>query len=188
MLISNNNETQINSLLSSVSMRKNILHGKKTHNFLIKMMLSDIKNYLPNDLLVKIDRSSMAFGLECRAPLLDLRVYNFAKNLPNDLRFKNLKNKFFLREVLKKRIPKNIFSYKKKGFSFSLKQLFRQKNFKSWSQTLLSEQMIKKNRFLNHDMIIQLVQLHQQGKNDYSNTLWSLIVLQNWLKKRNFFN
>ena len=188
MLISNNNETKIDSLLSSVSIRKNIFHGKKTHNFLIKMMLSDIKNYLPNDLLVKIDRSSMAFGLECRAPLLDLRVYNFAKKLPNNLRFKNLKNKFFLREILKNHIPKNIFSHKKKGFSFSLKKLFQQKYFKSWSQTLLSEQMIKKNRFLNHDKIIQLIQLQRQGKSDYSNTLWSLIVLQNWLKKRNFFN
>jgi asparagine synthase (glutamine-hydrolysing) len=82
---------------------------EKNHSFLSKIMLSDIKNYLPNDILVKIDRSSMAFGLESRSPLLDLRVYNFAKKLPNNLRFKNLKNKFFLREVLKKYIPKNIF-------------------------------------------------------------------------------
>lgn len=188
ILISNNNETEIKSLLSSELTRKNVLHGEKIYDFLIKMMLSDIKNYLPNDILVKIDRSSMAFGLECRAPLLDLRVYNFAKKLPNELRFKNFKNKFLLREVLKKHIPENIFPSKKRGFSFSLKNLFQKKYFKSWSQTLLSREMIKKNRFLNHDRIFELVQLHEQGKNDYSNTLWSLMVLQNWLKRRNFFN
>ena len=188
MLISNNNEIEINSLLKNNLVRKNILFGVKNHSFLSKIMLSDIKNYLPDDILVKIDRSSMAFGLESRSPLLDLRVYDFAKKLPNNLRFKNFHGKFFLREFLKKYLPKDILPIKKKGFSFSVRDLLQKNFFIHWSQKFLSPKMIEKNRFLNHKNVNKIIELHQSSKGDYSNTIWSILVLQNWLKKRNFLN
>jgi len=188
MLISNNNEIEINSLLKNNLVRKSILFGVKNDSFLSKIMLSDVKNYLPDDILVKIDRSSMAFGLESRSPLLDLRVYDFAKKLPNNLRFKNFQGKFFLREVLKKYVPKNILPTKKRGFSFSVRDMLRKKTFINWSQKFLSPKIIEKNRFLNHKNVNKLIELHLSGKRDYSNTIWSLLVLQNWLKKRNFLN
>jgi len=188
MLISNNNEMEINSLLNNKLMNQNILHGTKNDSFLSKLMLSDIKNYLPNDILVKVDRTSMAFGLECRSPLLDLRVYDFARKLPNNLRFRNFQGKFFLRELLKKYLPKNILPTKKKGFSFSVREILQKKQFISWSQKLLSPEVIKKNRFLNHDNVCKIIQSHQSGKRDFSSTIWSLLVLQNWLNKRNFLN
>ena len=188
MLITNNNETEINSLLKNNLVRRSILYGIKDYSFLSKIMLSDMKNYLPNDILVKIDRSSMAFGLESRSPLLDLRVYDFAKKLPNNLRFKNFQGKFFLREVLKKYLPKSILPTKKRGFSFSVKDMLQKKVFINWSQKFLSPKIIEKNRFLNHKNVNKLIELHQAGRGDYSNTIWSLLVLQNWLKKRNFLN
>jgi asparagine synthase (glutamine-hydrolysing) len=187
-LISNNNEIEINSLLSSKLNNQSILYGRKNDSFLLKLMLSDIKNYLPNDILVKVDRTSMSFGLECRSPLLDLRVYDFARKLPNNLRFRNFKGKFLLRQLLQKYLPRNIIPTKKKGFSFSVNEVLKKKQFINWSEKLLSPKVIKKNRFLNHDNVNKIIQSHKSGNKDLSNTIWSLLVLQNWFKKRNFFN
>ena len=66
--------------------------------------------------------------------------------------------------------------------------MLQKKVFINWSQKFLSPKIIEKNRFLNHKNVNKLIELHQAGRGDYSNTIWSLLVLQNWLKKRNFLN
>ena len=103
-----------------------------------------------------------------------------------DIKIRNFRGKYILRELLSKYLPLEYLAPKKMGFSFSLGKLLMNKDFYKWSAKLISNEMLKKNKFINYHEAKKIVYLHFSKKKDYSNAIWSLIVLQNWLKKRNY--
>ena len=103
-----------------------------------KMMLLDTKYYLSDDILCKVDRASMNFSLESRAPFLSQELYDFGNYLPNQYKVSKTTNKYLLRKVLENYLPKNLISSKKKGFSIPLGHWMRNR-LKDWSYNCIFE-------------------------------------------------
>ncbi len=147
-----------------------------------KIMFIDTINYLPNDILFKVDRASMSNSLETRAPFLDNDLYEFALNLPIDQKVKNSKGKLILRDLLKKKIPKDLIDRPKAGFSIPIGDWIREP-LRDWSENLLSKKNIDRTEVLNFSSINKIWLDHKKGI-DNSSLLWSILVFQNWRLNR----
>lgn len=148
-----------------------------------KILEHDLKNYLPNDILVKVDRSTMRSSIEARCPFLSKAVYDFSLKLPYYRKISNLKGKYLLRKVLSRRLPENLISQKKMGFSFSLeKQIFTKQNQK-WLKKIFSKKVLIDNLDIPLENILSYLENHLEGKKNYSNFLWSTLVMSIWLGK-----
>ena len=146
-------------------------------------MYIDTLNYLPNDILFKLDRASMANSLETRAPFLDKDLYKFSLSLSINQKIKKSKGKIILRELLKKKIPSKLIDRPKAGFSIPIGSWIK-KPLLDWSENLLSKKSIEKSGLLNFKNINQIWTEHKKGK-DNSNLIWSILVFQQWLFNRN---
>ncbi|MFO7977258.1 MAG: asparagine synthase (glutamine-hydrolyzing) [Bacteroidales bacterium] len=145
--------------------------------------LFDLHYYLPDDLLVKIDRATMAASLETRVPLLDYRLAEFALNLHPSLKDHQGTTKWLLKELLKKYIPQRLFERPKKGFSIPLQQ-WLYKELKFLADEYLSEEAILKTGILQPDQVKRLLHNFYHHKKQYLyQRVWLLIVLQQWLLK-----
>ena len=142
--------------------------------------LWDFNYYLKDDLLVKIDRASMQYSLETRVPLLDYRIVEFAFNLSQDLKIKNGKMKYLLKEVLYDHVPKEIFERKKWGFSIPLNKWLKT-DLKYLVDKYTSEEIILKYGILQYAEVKKLRDQYFKGKDYLFNRLWVVIVLHWWL-------
>lgn len=147
------------------------------------MMLTDALNYLPNDILTKVDRATMAVSLESRIPFLDKNIVQFAWSLPLDLKMKNNNGKYLLKQLAYKYIPKELLDRPKKGFGVPLDSWLRN-DLREWGGDLLSESTLKRQGILNADLIQTIWQEQQNNQSDYNHMLWSVLMLQSWLDKR----
>ena len=145
------------------------------------MMSTDQKNYLTDDILVKLDRSSMASSLETRVPFLDRNLVEFAADIPINLKVDKKVNKIILRKILKKYLPKNVIDKKKSGFSAPIDQWLRGP-LREWSEDLIHSNDFKKNRFFKHENIISLWKLHLSKEKNVYRPLWSILIFLSWLK------
>ena len=157
---------------------------EKLENFQLeeKMMFMDTINYLPNDILFKVDRASMANSLETRAPFLDKDLYEFSLGLSIDQKIKKSKGKIILRDLLKKKLPYNLIDIPKAGFSIPIGRWIR-KPLLEWSENLLSKKNIEKSGLLNFENIDKIWSDHKKGI-DNSSLIWSILVFQQWLLGR----
>jgi asparagine synthase (glutamine-hydrolysing) len=146
-----------------------------------KVMLMDTINYLPDDILVKVDRASMSVSLETRAPFLDPRVFRYAWSLPSSLKINGSKTKFILREVLSNYIPKEMIERPKKGFGIPLDDWLRGP-LKDWADALLNKELINSEKLLNAEVVEKLWSDHNQGKINNGPLLWNILMFQLWLK------
>jgi asparagine synthase (glutamine-hydrolysing) len=145
--------------------------------------LFDLKYYLKDDLLVKVDRSSMKYSLETRVPILDYRIVEFALNLPEKFKINGNIQKYLLKEVLYDYVPKSYFNRPKWGFSIPL-QKWLKGDLKYLIDDYLSESMLEKFQVLNKKMVADLKYRFFNKNHDYLyNRLWLLIVLQKFLEK-----
>src|SRR5699024_4102094 len=117
-------------------------------SFIEKMMFVDMKTYLPDDILVKVDRAAMANSLETRVPFLDHRVVEFAWSLPMDMKIKNGQGKWILRELLYKHVPKSLIERPKMGFGIPLDDWLRGP-LREWAFDLLSRENLSRHGFFN---------------------------------------
>jgi asparagine synthase (glutamine-hydrolysing) len=147
-----------------------------------KMMLWDMQSYLPNDILVKLDRASMGVSLEGRAPFLDHNIVKFAWRVPAKYKFKNNKGKWLLRQVLYKYIPKELTDRPKSGFTLPLSDWLRGP-LKDWAESLINKERLDDEGILNSKIVSKRWHEHQSGNNDWSNQLWSILMFQLWLEK-----
>ncbi len=145
------------------------------------MMAMDAQCYMVDDILVKVDRASMANSLETRVPFLDHRVVELAWRIPQAMKIREGKGKWILRQVLYRHVPQEMIERPKKGFSIPLGEWLRGP-LREWAETLLSEERIIKDGYFNVSPIRETWKRHLSGADDYSTKLWSILMFQAWLE------
>jgi asparagine synthase (glutamine-hydrolysing) len=144
------------------------------------MMLLDSLVYLPDDILVKVDRASMAVSLEARGPLLDYRLFEFAWRVPTEFKVRDGKTKFILRDLLSRYVPREIIERPKSGFAVPVAQWLRGP-LRAWAEDLLAESRIAREGFLDPAAVRQTWSEHQSGR-DWSSRLWAVLMFESWLE------
>ncbi len=153
-----------------------------TDNHLAKILYTDLKTYLPGDILVKVDRMSMAHSLEVRAPILDHKVIEYAASIPSQLKYKDGEKKYILKEAFKKILPNEIMYRKKMGLSVPLADWFRGELFSVGQESILGKDS-SLNHFFRPEKLASIWNLHQTGKRNYSAILWNLLMFELWFKE-----
>lgn len=148
-------------------------------NYCEWMMYLDMSAYLPDDILVKVDRAAMAVGLESRIPLLDYRVIEFAWGLPFDFKVRGGERKWLLKKLLGRYLPAELFARPKQGFSVPLDQWLRGP-LKDWAGDLINAERLKKEGFFESGAVIKRWEEHLSGKRNWSQSLWNIFMFQAW--------
>lgn len=156
-----------------------ILDGNGPAHLLDRMMLADQLTYLPDDLLAKMDRASMAVSLEVRAPLLDHRVVEFSWRLPRSLKVRGNLGKWALRQVLYRRVPRHIVERPKMGFSVPIDRWLRGP-LRKWAESVLSYGELGRNGLLEPGPVIGAWKDLQEGRRPAGPALWAVIMFQAW--------
>ncbi len=145
-------------------------------------MLADIKGRLADGYLAKVDFSSMAHAIEIRAPFLDPRLVQSSLSMPSKLKIKNGRGKYIWKEIVKGKIPESIMLRPKAGFGIPLHALMI-KEMKGLIEGVLLSNTSEVQKYFSRTVMIQMWNQHIVGVADYSNHLWSLLMLELWLKK-----
>ena len=143
------------------------------------MMLMDTLNFMVDDVLVKVDRASMASSLEVRAPFLDPGVYAAAWQLPLDMRVRNGEGKWALRQVLYKYVPREMIERPKMGFAVPLDAWLRGP-LREWAEDLLSSSSLAELPMLNAGRVRRLWRAHLEGRRHYAQQLWAVLQVLAW--------
>lgn len=142
------------------------------------MLYTDLKTYLPGDILVKVDRMSMAHALEVRAPFLDYRVIEFAAQLPSRWKISAGKKKIILQRIFKSLLPERVFTRPKQGFTVPLDSWFRGELKSCVEEKLLAQPAL--TNYLSPHVVRRVWEEHQSRKRDYGTLLWSLLMFALW--------
>lgn len=147
---------------------------------LSRMLYTDLKTYLPGDILVKVDRMSMANSLEVRSPLLDHRVIEFAASIPADLKIRNREQKYILKKVFGRLLPGDVLDRPKHGFTVPIDHWFRNE------MKLLSEEVFwtstQLQDYINVNAVRTIWEQHQSGSYNWGTPLWSILMLGLWFE------
>jgi asparagine synthase (glutamine-hydrolysing) len=145
-----------------------------------QLMVQDTVEYLPDDILTKVDRASMRYSLESRAPYLDHRVIEFVWSLPLAYRVGGGQRKRVLRRVAHRFLPEGSFSHVKKGFSVPVGSWLRGE-LRDWAAPRFTASALGRLDFLDGGQVARMWRQHAKGESDWQYQLWSLAVLQAWL-------
>ena len=147
-----------------------------------QMQAVDFKTYLVDDILTKVDRATMAVGLEGRDPFLDQHIIEYAARLPIEYKYRNKETKYILRKILYKYVPRNLIERPKRGFSIPIQEWFRG-DLSGFLQEYLGREKIKKQGILNPFHVNGHVKRYLEGKSDNIHQLWLLLVFEMWYEK-----
>ena len=173
-----------NIILNSNSIETNYpFKNLKLNDYHHELMYMDSINYLPNDILVKLDRAAMASSLETRLPFLDHRLIEFSWRIPLGMKLRNKKSKWLLRQVLKRYLPENLIDRPKAGFSVPIAGWLRGP-LKSWAENLMDDKLIESQGYFSVIPIKKKWQEHLSGKQDWSQQLWTILIFQSWLQRK----
>lgn len=148
-------------------------------NPLLSMLHYDYIGYLPDDILVKVDRASMAVGLEARAPLLDQRVLALAWSLPTEYLFDGRTGKRVLRDLLTRYVPRDLIDRPKRGFSVPIKE-WLVGPLRDWVEALISEDALHAQGIFDVKSIRDAWHQHLYGWANHSELMWSVLMFQAW--------
>jgi asparagine synthase (glutamine-hydrolysing) len=159
------------------------LQWPELRDFENRMMYLDTVSYLPDDILVKVDRAAMGVSLETRVPLLDHRVVEFAWTLPLAMKIREGQGKWLLRQVLYRYVPKELVDRPKMGFGVPIDAWLRGP-LKAWAEALIDPQRLKAEGYLSPALVREKWQQHQSGRRNWSYYLWDVLMFQAWLESR----
>ena len=146
-----------------------------------RIIYRDMTEYLPGDVLVKLDRASMAASLEARCPFLDHRMIEFAWRVPTRLKVHGGQGKWLLRRVLHRYLPKNLFERPKQGFNVPIGAWLRGP-LHDWARDLLDAARIRRDGFLDPDKVESCWREHLSGQVERARELWAILMVQAWLE------
>jgi len=153
----------------------------KNLDFVETLQYQDCLNYLPDDILAKVDRASMAVSLEARTPLLDHRVVEFAWKLPMEMKFRNNKGKWVLRNILNRYVPSHLIDRPKMGFGVPIDSWLRG-SLRPWAEDLLFSDTTLQN-YLNTSLVKERWEEHQSGKRNWQYALWGVLMFEAFRRK-----
>ena len=172
---------------------KVVLNSKEPENFIKmksnwpqglsyeeRMMYLDMSTYLPDDILVKVDRASMATSLETRVPFLDHRIVELSQRIPLNQKISGGEGKKILRKILYKYVPRELIERPKQGFGIPLGEWLRGP-LKDWAEELLSEERLKEEGFFDVNLVQSRWKEHLSKKRNWEHSLWSVLMFQAWL-------
>tara|TARA_Y100000590_G_scaffold461493_1_gene623197 strand:- start:9695 stop:11650 length:1956 start_codon:yes stop_codon:yes gene_type:complete len=196
-LLSNSKEEFYHSLVSTWDQPNEIVIGgyePKTYgqhfktldnipDFAHVMMYLDTISYLPDDILVKLDRAAMNVSLETRVPFLDHHIIEFAWQLPLSFKIRDGNGKWILKQLLKKYIPLELIERPKMGFGIPLNSWLRGP-LKDWGETLLDETRLSNEGYFNPKLIRKKWDENLSGKQNWPNHIWNILIFQQWLENQ----
>jgi asparagine synthase (glutamine-hydrolysing) len=147
-----------------------------------RMMFWDTLTYLPDDILCKVDRAAMAVSLETRVPFLDHRIAELAWRMPVAMKVRRGESKWVLRQLLYRRVPRELIERPKAGFALPIGEWLRGP-LRHWAEDLLDEQRLEREGFLNPAPVREAWHQHVSGRYDWTSRLWTVLMFQAWLEK-----
>ncbi|MDA9074600.1 asparagine synthase (glutamine-hydrolyzing) [Amylibacter sp.] len=145
------------------------------------MQYADLITYLPDDILVKVDRAAMSNSLETRAPFLDLDLVNYAWSLPMSHKIRGMQGKIILRENLYRYVPKDLIDRPKMGFGIPIDKWLRNE-LRDWAEELLDPKIIKTQGYFNNEVLQKKWSEHLTGQRNWHHHIWCVLMFQLWLK------
>jgi asparagine synthase (glutamine-hydrolysing) len=176
------NEPNILAKTNSFLEENDLSVKERKLNPMEQQAIFDLQYYLQDDLLTKVDRTSMQYSLETRVPYLDHRLIEHALNLSPNLKYRKFTSKYILKQILFKYVPEQIFKRPKQGFAIPL-NIWLRKELKYLIDENLSEEVIHKYGIVKYPEVKQLINQFLSGVDYLYNRIWVLIVLHNWLRK-----
>jgi asparagine synthase (glutamine-hydrolysing) len=158
-------------------------HWARLGNIFEKVMYLDLMTYLPDDILVKVDRAAMSVGLETRVPLLDHRLVEFASRVPLDYKHRDGRGKAILRRILEKHVPPALTERPKMGFGVPIGQWLRGP-LREWASDLLDPRQLSASDLFDAAEVGRIWQQHLGGQRNRQRELWKVLMFQAWNQGR----
>ena len=146
-----------------------------------RMLYTDTRCYLPDDCLFKVDRMSMAHGLEVRVPFLDRKLVEFAARLPFKFKIRGLTTKYILKKTAAPLLPGVILKQRKQGFTIPISDWLR-RDLGPIARSILLSQSFKKRNLFNFETVEWMLEQHAQRKQEFGHRIWSLVIFETWAR------
>ncbi len=156
---------------------------EKVPDFVARMQIMDTLQYLPDDILTKVDRATMAVSLEARVPLLDHRLVEFAWGLPAKLKYRDGRSKWLLRRVLDDYVPRSLIDRPKSGFAAPIATWLRGP-LREWAEELLEPRRLAREGYFNPEPLSIAWRRFLAGQDELREPLWGILMFQAWLQER----
>lgn len=174
--------TTKDSIRATLNLYQEHFASSQTPHTLDRLLSIDLNVGLPDDMLVKVDRMSMAHSLEVRVPLLDHKVVEFMTAVPHSLKLRDWQKKYLLKKVMTGKLPEHLLRRKKRGFNVPVPSWLLQ-DLRDLVHDTLAPARIQETGLWNAPYVSQLIQEHEQHKHDWSRNLWCLLIFQLWYDK-----
>lgn len=188
--LSSNTHDQLYDALTKSSIFKNFNNGASSFNLADydlssseKMMVFDQLDYLPNDILVKVDRVAMANSLETRIPFLSKKMIESSWKIHKNFKIRGMKGKFIIREILKDYLPETLFDRPKQGFALPIDMWLRT-SLKDWAGDMIAYGKNRHDDVVDFNVVESLFNSHCKNEKNFHSDLWNILMLISWLQVR----